>query len=35
VFFSELAARGRVLGVHLSDDWTDVGTPEALRAVRD
>ncbi len=34
-FFSALAARRRVVGVHLSDDWTDIGTPEALRAVRD
>ena len=30
-FFHDLAQRGRVGGVHLSDRWLDVGTPDALR----
>lgn len=30
-FFHDLARSGRVGGVHLSDRWLDVGTPDALR----
>lgn len=29
--FDRLAREGRVAGVHLSDEWLDVGTPDALR----
>jgi NDP-sugar pyrophosphorylase family protein len=29
-----LAKQGRVLGVHLSDSWLDIGTPEALARAR-
>jgi glucose-1-phosphate thymidylyltransferase len=32
--FDRLARTGRVAGVHLSDEWLDVGTPEALRRAR-
>ena len=28
--FDALARAGRVLGVHLSDEWLDIGTPDAL-----
>jgi NDP-sugar pyrophosphorylase family protein len=31
LLFDALAAEGRVAGLELSDQWTDVGTPEALR----
>ncbi|HWT23611.1 MAG TPA: NTP transferase domain-containing protein [Solirubrobacteraceae bacterium] len=34
VTFDGLARRGRVVGVPLSDDWLDVGTPEALERAR-
>jgi NDP-sugar pyrophosphorylase family protein len=32
--FDRLARTGRVAGVHLSDEWLDVGTPDALERAR-
>jgi NDP-sugar pyrophosphorylase family protein len=32
--FDRLGRTGRVAGVHLSDEWLDVGTPDALRRAR-
>jgi NDP-sugar pyrophosphorylase family protein len=34
LLFDRLARAGRVAGVHLSDRWLDVGTPEALLRAR-
>ncbi|HEX7254644.1 MAG TPA: NTP transferase domain-containing protein [Gaiellaceae bacterium] len=34
VLLDALAKLGRVRGVHLSDSWLDIGTPEALAAAR-
>jgi NDP-sugar pyrophosphorylase family protein len=32
--FDRLARAGRVAGIYLSDEWLDVGTPEALQRAR-
>jgi glucose-1-phosphate thymidylyltransferase len=34
LLFGGLASAGRVAGVFLSDEWLDVGTPDALRRAR-